>query len=79
LRKVNALIDAWSTGTNAGLLLRTATEGEAGILFNSSEIGSAPGRPELVISFTPVPEPALGLIMLGITIVSSRRRRHLPR
>lgn len=51
--EVGALIDDWTTGTNAGLFLITAAEDNDEIAFHSSEAATLEDRPQLIIDFVP--------------------------
>lgn len=64
-----ALIDDFLSGANEGFLLKALDESHPGvrndIIFFSSEHGVVAGRPELVVSYTPVPEPGAVALLLA--------------
>jgi hypothetical protein len=80
-----ALIDQWTgaaPGGNGGVFLRALNEPGTGggyyvqMRVRSSEFGTVNLRPELVIDYTPVPEPAsMSLIALGAAMLLGRRPR----
>lgn len=71
-----SLVERWTTGDNAGLYLRNAVEFDNAISFFSSEAPELHLRPELIITFTPVPEPSglAAITLIGVGLMS--RRRH---
>lgn len=71
-----ALIDDWGTGTNAGLAL--ADTGTGGGVDYRSNIGGIQGtvaQPTLAVTYTPVPEPASGVMALATCGLALLRRR----
>lgn len=75
---LTSLINDWSSGSNPGMLLRGLNEpGNAYVVMrvNSADNGTAALRPELIIDYTPIPEPAsIGLLALGAVALCVRRR-----
>jgi hypothetical protein len=68
----------WVAGTNPGLFLRAQTGTQAAqVIFHSSEAGTAAFRPELIITYTPIPEPSTFALVIsgGIAMELIRRLR----
>lgn len=77
-----SLIEQWVTGVNAGLLIFASSEVEEGLArFASSEFtGNASWRPQLVVEFAPIPEPAsLALAGFGGLFLLQRNRQRRAR
>jgi hypothetical protein len=73
---VNALVNGWLSGNNAGLFLKTVTENDRHITFSSAEALDVAVHPELIISYrTQIPEPTAGLLLAAITAPLLARRR----
>lgn len=74
-----SFINQWVTGTNAGLILRQAVENTSTqqlVGFNSREATTQSLRPQLIINYTPVPEPGSWLLVAcGFAVWASRTRR----
>ena len=81
-----SFIETWTTGTNAGLFLRTQNESDGSVIrFHSSEAIDDLFHPELIIDFTPVsgppsiPEPSTWLLfgvgVIGILGFGWRRQK----
>lgn len=74
-----AFLSDWINGTNSGLLLKNTTEpsNENRLFILSSEYSTIASRPELIVSYTAIPEPSsLALsVGLGAAILAIYRRR----
>lgn len=73
-----SFINQWITGINAGLILRQSVENTATqqlIGFNSREATTQSLRPQLIVNFTPTPEPGSSfLIACGLAVWIGRMR-----
>jgi hypothetical protein len=68
----------WINGTNWGLFLMNSAEAAAGdntSSFYSSDFGTVGVRPELIVSYTAIPEPALNAALLACAVLGFARRR----
>lgn len=72
-----ALITDFLTGSNEGFLLKATNESVATtnvVIFTSSEVGTVSQHPELIVDYTPTPEPAsAGLLAAGAVFLFARR------
>lgn len=62
----------WISGINSGLFLGDATEnvsGENRINFYSSEFGTVAFRPQLIVSYTAIPEPSSLALLAGLGVM----------
>lgn len=66
----------WITGTNAGMILRQFSETGTNIVpFHSGESATLSARPQLIVDYTPVPEPGTAALLLGSLLFLGRRLR----
>lgn len=76
-------LQSWldTPSTNAGWLLRNADEAPASRTFRAFWSRQAPTpafRPQLQITFTPLPEPAFAAPLLALAFIARRTRRPVP-
>ena len=73
-----SFINDWVSGMNGGVLLRQNDETSDGLFgFPSSESASASFRPELIVTYTPTPEPSVAFSLCSaISIALIARPRH---
>jgi hypothetical protein len=60
-----SFINNWAAGNNPGLIARAAQEGIGRTSFYTRESSVDSCHPELIINFTPIPEPS-SLMLLGV-------------
>ncbi|MBN2295222.1 MAG: DNRLRE domain-containing protein [Pirellulales bacterium] len=73
-----SFIGNWVVGNNPGMVLRVTNEATNSLIsFEHSEHASALLHPQLVINYTPVPEPgSLALLLSVFTAIYMIRRKH---
>lgn len=70
-----SFLNDWIGGINSGLFLKDTTEnisGENRINFYSSEFGTVAFRPELIVTYTAIPEPSSLALLAGFGVLSGR-------
>lgn len=70
-----SFLSSWISGTNSGLFLKDATENvtaENRVNFYSSEFGTVAFRPELIVTYTAIPEPSSLALLAGLGVLSGR-------
>ena len=65
----------WTAGNNSGLFLRVSAESDRSITFHSAEAADPAVRPELIVTYTPVPEPCGVVALAAVAGVLRRDRR----
>ncbi len=74
-------IDDWAAGNNPGMVLRSENDSayNSKLTFHSSEEAVVANRPQLVIGYTPIPEPStLALLatgLIGLLYYAWRKRK----
>ena len=74
-----ALFNDWTSGNNSGLLLRVVTESDRAMTFNSAEATDPALRPELIVSYTAIPEASsMAFLALAAGLALLRARAAAP-